>query len=413
MFISISIKNFKSFKDTQHFSLESSTYNGKLHNTFNIDKSLDDCDSNNRLLKTAAIYGANSSGKTSILEVINLVSEFIANKYDYDNPLSFQLYQNYHPFIFDTSDVNEIDKPTEILIEFAIKQTGYSPIKYVYHLEYNRDKVIKESLQTGKDFDVILFERIDNGEEYHNVRINHKYRNVHKTQSVFRLTFDEYSDQNKELVNIREYFSKVGMLYSNTYIVPSESDNNFISSSVVNLMKYFDNSIHNIKYVRKHFIKSSKEKYKLQIEYKHNDIIHTFDYSEHSKNFKRLLSLCYCVIDSLDKGRLLLIDDIDSGIHSKVLIELLKIFTSELTNENNSQLIFTTQDANLIDHHYTRADQIWFTEKHNHQSSLFSAQDFEGIREDIPFDKWYLAGKFGAIPQFNYEITLRDVFYSK
>ena len=47
-----------------------------------------------------------------------------------------------------------------------------------------------------------------------------------------------------------------------------------------------------------------------------------------------------------------------------------------------------------------RSDQIWFTQKNRFgETELYSAQDFDGVREDIPFDKWYMAGKFGALPK--------------
>jgi len=49
-----------------------------------------------------------------------------------------------------------------------------------------------------------------------------------------------------------------------------------------------------------------------------------------------------------------------------------------------------------------RADQIWFADKNEFgETEIYSAQDFAGIREDIPFDKWYLSGKFGAVPNIN------------
>ena len=81
---------------------------------------------------------------------------------------------------------------------------------------------------------------------------------------------------------------------------------------------------------------------------------------------------------------------------SKILVQ---IFQSPVLNPHNAQLIFTSHDTHLLDRTLLRKDQIWFTEKNNMGiTELYSLQDFDGVREDTPFDKWYLAGKFGAIP---------------
>jgi uncharacterized protein len=54
----------------------------------------------------------------------------------------------------------------------------------------------------------------------------------------------------------------------------------------------------------------------------------------------------------------------------------------------------------LLDRDLIRRDQIWISEKDEKGvSDLYSLQDFEGLREDTPFDKWYLAGKFGGLPK--------------
>ena len=69
-------------------------------------------------------------------------------------------------------------------------------------------------------------------------------------------------------------------------------------------------------------------------------------------------------------------------------------------NTNGAQLIFTTHDVTLLDQDLVRKDQVWITEKNQEGSTdLYSLQDFEGLREDTPFEKWYLAGKFGGLPQ--------------
>ncbi|MFW5891348.1 MAG: AAA family ATPase, partial [bacterium] len=70
------------------------------------------------------------------------------------------------------------------------------------------------------------------------------------------------------------------------------------------------------------------------------------------------------------------------------------------TNKNNSQLIITTHDTTLLTNKFFRRDQIWFVEKVNSETKVYSLSDFSSkiVRKDTPFDKWYLSGKFGALP---------------
>jgi AAA15 family ATPase/GTPase len=105
------------------------------------------------------------------------------------------------------------------------------------------------------------------------------------------------------------------------------------------------------------------------------------------------------ILKALEKGETIIFDELDTSLHPRLSRFLVKLFLNPLSNPNNAQLIFTAHETNLLDKDMLRSDQIWFAEKNERGETLiYSAQDFEGVREDIPFDKWYLAGKFGAIP---------------
>jgi len=75
------------------------------------------------------------------------------------------------------------------------------------------------------------------------------------------------------------------------------------------------------------------------------------------------------------------------------------IFRNQRINRYNAQLIFTTHDVNLLNQNTIRKDQVWFTSKDEQGvSELFSLSDFEDVREDTPFAKWYMNNKFGGVP---------------
>ena len=79
--------------------------------------------------------------------------------------------------------------------------------------------------------------------------------------------------------------------------------------------------------------------------------------------------------------------------------KLVELFNSRRTNPRSAQLIFTTQDANLLDNRLFRRDQIWFTEKDRFGAThLYSLAEFKGVRNDASFEKDYVRGRYGAIP---------------
>ena len=111
-------------------------------------------------------------------------------------------------------------------------------------------------------------------------------------------------------------------------------------------------------------------------------------------------SLLKIVIDALTKGETLLIDELDSSLHPHLVDLLIKMFQSDITNPNCSQIIFNSHDLEILNGHYLALgrDQIWFTEKDNNGvTAIFSLSDFKP-RNNENFGKSYTLGRYGAIP---------------
>jgi AAA15 family ATPase/GTPase len=82
--------------------------------------------------------------------------------------------------------------------------------------------------------------------------------------------------------------------------------------------------------------------------------------------------------------------------------EIVRLFNDRKTNPRGAQLIFTTQDTNLLDNELLRRDQIWFVEKDRYGASrLYSLAEFKGVRNDLSYERGYIEGRFGAIPYLN------------
>ena len=119
-----------------------------------------------------------------------------------------------------------------------------------------------------------------------------------------------------------------------------------------------------------------------------------------SDGTNKIIDLSGPIFDTLLHGNVLIIDELDAKLHPLITMSIVELFNSPESNPNNAQLIFATHEVTLLDRDLFRTDQIWFVEKNQFgETEFFSAQDFEGVREDVPFDKWYMAGKFGGLPK--------------
>ena len=158
----------------------------------------------------------------------------------------------------------------------------------------------------------------------------------------------------------------------------------------------------------------SKYKYKtVAIHNKFNDLKPAGEgelpFNEESSGTKQLFTIGGAILDALDKGKTILIDEMDIYLHTNISKMLITLFQNKKINKKNAQLIVSTHDVNLLDRTLFRKDQIWFTEKDKYGvSSLYTLQDFTDVREDTPFDKWYMVGTFGAVPVIKSLETLFD-----
>lgn len=130
----------------------------------------------------------------------------------------------------------------------------------------------------------------------------------------------------------------------------------------------------------------------------------SFDFeSSQSEGTKKYFRLAGPIIDTLQNGRILVIDELDARLHPIMTKWIVKFFNSAETNPHNAQLVFATHDTNLLSACNFRRDQIWFTEKTNQNATaLYSLAEYKlpkgKVRKDASIEKDYMKGKYGAIP---------------
>ena len=128
-----------------------------------------------------------------------------------------------------------------------------------------------------------------------------------------------------------------------------------------------------------------------------------FDYCE-SQGTQKLFELAGPLFEALRHGKLLVMDELDAKMHPLISQHIIRLFSNEKTNPYHAQFLFTTHDTNLLSSHLLRRDQIWFTEKDKAESTdLYSLMNIvlpDGTkpRGDGNLERNYIKGRYGAIP---------------
>jgi energy-coupling factor transporter ATP-binding protein EcfA2 len=121
-------------------------------------------------------------------------------------------------------------------------------------------------------------------------------------------------------------------------------------------------------------------------------------FSQESEGTKAMFSLAGIINVILSQGGLLLVDELDRSLHSQLASMIVSLFNDPETNPQNAQLIFNTHDTNLLDTRILRRDQIWFTEKDEKGAThLYPLTDFRA-RKHENLERGYLQGRYGAVP---------------
>ncbi|MDY6802842.1 MAG: ATP-binding protein [Cyanobacteriota bacterium] len=413
MLVEFSVSNFKSIKEKQTLSLIADESNVKSDNVFTPIEG-DDL----RLLKSAVIYGANASGKSNIIEAFSNFLHFINQvNFDVNDDITF-----FKPFLLDSACSQ---KPTNF--EFVFILDG---VMYEYNLTFDRQEVIGESLyfhpQNKKEK---LFER-----ERSKVTLGDSFQNQ---DEVFKKAFKKSAylslvaaEEHQQMGKIYEYFEDYVVFSSNNTdirkvlevdITKKLLQNKNLKKRLAKLMRIADTQIDNflIEESEVNFGEQSPEdipdevlkwiidRHKYEIltvhkSYKNRHPASTvkFDLSEQeSTGTKILYALGGLILFVLEMGDVIIVDELDNSLHPKLCKFLIKLFHNPASNPKNAQIIFATHETTLLDWELFRKDQIYFTEKDKYGATeLFSAQDFEGVKDDVPFDEWYLQGKFGGKP---------------
>jgi len=423
MILSFKIENFRSIKKEIKIDFRASKKLNEDHlfnNTF-VNK-------NEELLNSIILYGRNASGKSNILIAFSALSFLIENSDSFKHDSNIPPYE---PFKFDKKCRN---KPVKFEIEFLGIDTQ---TKYLYLLHYDAKNIVKESLLFYPNgVKAVLYNR-----ENSKVTYGDYYKGARKT--IERGLLDNQLFLSKASTNKVEYLNEVYKLLTKYLYVSTVHDTEYdktiirvfsemmlkdekLKANVLKLLQAGDTNIINFDIsqndtstfkfpdsipneVKQNFV----DKYKYEVKTNHllfddEKLIGKEDLTIDDESFgtKKLLTIGSLIIDTLNEGGVLVIDELDKGLHPLLTKMLIKLFHSKENNPKNAQLIFATHDSTLLDNDLFRRDQICFVDKEYEGGSVFyKLSDIKGVRKDIPIDKWYLSGRFKATPVIS-EISL-------
>ncbi|NES24806.1 MAG: ATP-binding protein [Symploca sp. SIO3E6] len=395
MLIEFSVANYRSFKEKVTFSMVAANLVAKdkeidENNAFVIDDDL-------KLLKSAAIYGANASGKSNLTKALAFMRWFMIN-----SSKETQSTEKIGVERFQLSTETE-EQPSFFEIVFLLDRQQYR-----YGFEANTDRVVSEWLfYVPQSRETKLFERRDN-----DIRASKKYQaeGIEKRTRQNALFLSVSAQFNVEIAKeVLELLSRmIGIIsglndrgYEEITVDCLMEDEH--TDEIIKLIKKLDLGIDDIKVEVTEIngdeivlIQTIHKKINSKGSYISTEL---FDLDEQeSEGTQKIFALAGPLVDTLKYGKVLIVDEFEARLHPLISRTIVELFNSKETNPNNAQLIFMTHETNLLSNKLFRRDQIWFTEKDRFGSTdLYSLAEYK-IRNDASFGSDYIKGRYGAIP---------------
>ncbi len=119
----------------------------------------------------------------------------------------------------------------------------------------------------------------------------------------------------------------------------------------------------------------------------------------------RLLMLCAHLLEAIERGKLLLVDEFDTSLHPLVARFLIQLFNDPKVSNRGAQLLLTSHNTTLMDLDILRRDEIWLTQLDHGHASKLSPLLHSSPRKHELIAKSYLRGRYGAVPQIRPELS--------
>lgn len=420
MLLKFRFSNFKSFRDEAVLDLRASKISEYDYQIREIGKE--------KILPVAAVYGANASGKSNVIDAFCFMRKYVINSFIYGDSSNGDNSEfiekdfpkpRFTPFAFGGQNESKNEK-MEFEVWFINNHDAKARI-FNYGFSVHKEQVIEEWLfvkaKTAKEYQEVFYRDQETGLECGN-RIPKLYKKI--LPDMLRpecLLVSLGAKLNIEILSIvREWFTKTNVLkngdstfdsvFSGT-IPPDLFENQRVRKAFVNFISKFDDSIVDFEALVLPSADALNDERSLEIRSVHkasDDSLVSIPFSQESGGTQKMFSLYPYLQEILENGGVLFIDDLNSRLHPLLERLIIQTFIDPELNPNHAQLVFTTHNVWELEDYLLRRDEIWFTEKNKESvSSLYSLFDFEDsegkkIRKDENYLKNYLIGKYGALP---------------
>lgn len=356
------------------------------------------------------IYGPNSAGKTNLFRAANLFRNFIRTSTSFNGQLSL-----FEPFRLNQSS---IDKP--IVLEAEVE---YKSKVYLYHFEIQNGKVVqeylKQSMDDGKTFDTVFRRASMSKKERFGSFDNELLKRTRDDALVITKAWEDNNKIAKDIFDWLDHFQPVNVKFAPYKIMTAsriENDPEF-KMRVLELLQVANLFIQDVRVSRAPLseelfkqlpftddIKRGLNKYGYLISTTHllrNDagsVVGTTSFSmenNESAGTNRIFELASPILDTLEKGGILYLDEFENDLHPMECSFLVSLFDSRV-NTKNAQLIINTHSTIL--QNQVGRDNIRFISKNPFEESVISR--VSGIKAtDNAIERKYLKGLLGATPK--------------
>ena len=412
MIIEFSTRNFRSLRDATSLSFAASP-DSTLAETHCVETGIKSVP---RLVRAAAIYGANASGKSNLIFALETMIQLVQKSTALSET---QFAEFYTPFTLDAEFARE---PTEFEVNLVI-----SGVRFEYGFSYDRQRIRGEWLtvyRTGKG--QRWFERTWNSHSNqddwasfstHFTGPKETWRKATRPSALFLTTAAQL---NSELLKpLIDWFAdghivlNAGGAVNLGYTLQRFEESGF-KERVLELLRAADLHIADIRIEKMsgQQVNLSFEPGKLAMISAREQEIPEFTYCHQvpggepvwfdrrfeSAGTQRLLAYIGPLLNAIETGKLLVIDEVDSSLHPMVTRFVISLMHDPVVSKRGAQLWVTTHDTSLLDTGVMRRDEFWFVEKDMDQAShLIPLTDFSPRRNEA-LERGYLRGRYGGVP---------------
>lgn len=417
MLVEFRTQNFRSLRDEQVLSLVASP-DKSLLDTHALDTGLKAAP---HVLKSAVVYGANASGKSNLIKALQYMRDVVLMSATLQPGQAFARLQ---PFRLDAVSASQ---PTAFEVTFIL-----DGVRYQYGFAMNAQRIVSEQLLVYKAFKPQRwFERHFDAESGKDVyefgpglkgaktlwegatRPNALFLSmaVQLNSEALRPVYDWFAHRlvilnehaplspqfSLEMLKLEaqrkaigEFLRAADISIADVEVATKQATVHSIRFDLATGKREEETGEQTVDEVRFHHLTE------------HGQAV--FDLADESSGTRNLLFLARPVLDILSNGQTLVVDELDTSLHTLLVQALVRLFHRPEANTGGAQLVFTTHDTSLLDAYgLFRRDQVWFVEKRPDQSSsLYPLLDFSP-RKNEALERGYLQGRYGALPLLRHQ----------